>query len=203
MGFVRNVVGGITGSSAADAAKSGARDQIAAGQRASDLQQPLVDFGAKARDQLLSSVLPELQLPQLQSAQDVLNNPFFKALNDQQTQNTLAQRAALGLAGSGGTEDILTRNLLQLGQGFQQQDFQNQNTNFANQLNANQRRFGQLFDLANVGNQALANQGNLIVGQGNASAAGRIGAANARAQGAQNILKLGAAAYGAATAPTD
>jgi len=191
MGFIRQLTG---------------KDKAKAIERAKD-KQVAAAIGASARDQLLGNVLAPLQnpdLPQLQSAQDVINNPFFQALNAQSERDNLARNAALGLAGSGGTQDALTRNLLLLGNQFQQQDFSNQQQDFINQnanlqntLATNQQRFNQLLNVTNLGSNALTNQANLITGRGNAQAAGLVGQANAKSAAAGNIFNLGTQAIGA------
>lgn len=118
----------------------------------------------------------------------VLNNPLFQALSQQQNQQLINQQAALGRGGSGETSDLLTQNLLRLGQDFQQQDFQTQ-------LAENSQRFNQIFNQANLGQasaaQAALQGADLSTQAANAGAAGIIGASNARAQGSQNALALG------------
>jgi len=202
MGFVRNLLG----SNKDDAAVNAKNAEIAAANEAKVLFDPAVQLGSSARDLLLNNVLGPLQnpsLPQAQTAQDVINNPFFQALSAQNERSTLARNAALGLAGSGGTQDALTRNLLLLGNQFQQQDlsnqqqnFVNQNSNFVNTLNSNQQRFNQLLNLNNVGDRALSNQANIITGKGSAEAAGIIAEANAKTSAAGNAFKLGTQAIG-------
>lgn len=119
----------------------------------------------------------------------VINNPLFQALSSQQNQDIINQQAALGRGGSGGTNDLLTQNVLRLGNQFQQQDFQTQ-------LAENSQRFNQLFNQANLGQasaaQAALQGADLTTQAANAGAAGTIGAANAQAQGGQNALTLGA-----------
>ena len=90
------------------------------------------------------------------------------------------------------------------GQGAQQQALNQltgiQQRGFGNQLTANQQRFGQLGDLAQLGQASAARQaaGNLqsaqastdlLTGIGNAQAAGGIGAAQAQGQGSQNVVQ--------------
>lgn len=155
---------------------------------------------------------PDLQnqiTPQLQTADEVLSNPFFQALAQQQDEATINRRAAMGLGGSGGTEDSLRRQQLLLGNQFQQQDLQNQQLfrqneqqnvsnrqqNFSNQMQQNQQRFTQLFNTTGLGANAAIGAGtqiaNLQTGAGAAQAAGIVGAANARAGGFNNLLNIG------------
>ena len=160
--------------------------------------QPFADLGLGAAEQLTGNI-SEVNIGQ--SSQNVLNDPFFAALAGQQDRTELASAAAQGRGGAGDTRDTLQRNRLLLGTQFRQQDFQNR-------LNANQQRFGQLFNIANLGQSSAAGQANaglsvanqisnLTTQGGNALAAGGIGAANAQAQGSQNIATLGSAALAA------
>lgn len=137
---------------------------------------PFREFGANA--------LPLLQSAVADPSERVLNNPFFQAMAGDQEQRLLASRAARGKVGSGGTGDELTRNLLLLGNDFAQQDI------------------GNMFNMSTIGANAAAQQGTQtqqgagamtgIMGQlGNAQAAGTVGAANAQAQGAGNMLSAG------------
>lgn len=113
----------------------------------------------------------------------VLNNPLFQALAGDQEQRLINQRAALGLGGSGGTRRDLNKNLLLLGNQFQQQDIGNQQQTFQNRLSANQNRFNQLFDVSRLGANAATQQATsgagIIQGIGNAQSAGIIGKQNA------------------------
>ena len=103
----------------------------------------------------------------------------------------MQQRAALGLAGSGGSQDALKRNLLLLGNQFQQQDL-------SNSLTQNQARFNQLFNVSSLGVNAAAQTGNASlqanqsIGQAR-SAVPILGAQVASQQGQQLMSGLGAA----------
>ena len=196
MGFVRKHTGiDLTGGGAVDAAGEAAGLQADATKRGlralrADLE-PFRAAGSEAANLLLGSVFE----PGGQDPNQVLNNPFFQALSQQQDQNTLQQRAALGLAGSGGSQDALKRNLLQLGNQFQQQDL-------SNSLAQNQVRFNQLFNVSSLGGNAAAQTGNASlqanqsIGQAR-SAVPILGAQVASQQGQQLMSGLGAA-FGAA-----
>lgn len=153
MGFVRKHTGiDLTGGGASDAAGDAARRQEGAAREGlaalrADLD-PFRQVGANAAGQLMGSVYSPTQ----QDPRQILNDPFFKAMADQQNNELLQSRAALGLGSSGGTQDILMRNLLLLGRGFQQE-------NLNNALNQNQQRFGQLFNTAQMGQNAAAQTG--------------------------------------------
>lgn len=146
MGFVRKTFGiDLTGGGVSDAAGHAARLQAGAAQEG--LRQfredvdPFRQIGTEAANLLLSNVFGQTA----GAEEEVLQNPFFRALAQQQEQDILSQRAALGLAGSGGTQDALQRNLLQLGEGFL--------------MNRNQQRFNQLFNIAGMGANAAAMTG--------------------------------------------
>lgn len=153
MGFVRKTTGiDLTGGGARSEASKAAKQQIAAqeegvGVLREDLA-PFREVGQEAAQQLLSSVFT----PVNQDPQAVLQNPFFRALADEQERNILSQRAALGLAGSGGTQDALQRNLLLLGNEFQQQDINNA-------IQQNQLRFNQLLGASQLGQSSAAQSG--------------------------------------------
>jgi hypothetical protein len=220
-------------------AESG-RLQAEAGQEAiSALQSQLLPYtalGSTAARDLRGGALKEGELPIFEggaplqtqdtarvTAQDVLSDPFFQALSEQQTRGTLAERAALGLASSGGTEDMLTRNLLQLGEGFRQQREQEQlgrqaqqfgqqltgrqllageqQQGFNQALAAQQARFNQLFGTAQLGQQAATTLGtgaaNLLTGMGAVQGAVPIAQAQANQQATGDVLALGGTALGA------
>lgn len=153
MGFVRKHTGlDLTGGGASDAAGDAARRQEGMAREGlsalrGDLD-PFRQVGATAAGQLMGSVYNPTQ----QDTNQILNDPFFKAMAEQQNNELLQNRAALGLGSSGGTQDILMRNLLLLGRGFQQE-------NLNNALNQNQQRFSQLFNTAQMGANAAAQTG--------------------------------------------
>jgi hypothetical protein len=154
MGFVRQATGiDLTGGGAVDAAAEAARLQTAAGREGIDVIRgdlaPFREVGTEAANMLMQNIIN----PQGQDPNDVLNNPFFRSMADQQDNDLLSQRAALGLSGSGGTGDKLQRNLLQLGNQFQQQNISNQ-----------QARFQQLFGVAGMGQNAAAQSGSQTAG---------------------------------------
>ena len=127
----------------------------------------------------------------------------------------MASSAARGRVGAGGTSDLLQENLLQLGSQFRQQDVAFQQQNIANQLAAQQQRFGQLFNVATLGANAAAQTGTatqnaaanisgITTDIGAAQAAGAVSRANILAQSQADQLTnfaqggiLGAATGGA------
>ena len=206
MGAVKSFGKSLLGIGGEDAAKEGAQVQAQSGREAIASQERALDLVrgdlALGREQLeFAAPLLQGAFGDLQGAIDdptggVLNNPFFQALAGQQEERLLASQAARGKVGSGGTGDQLQRNLLLLGNQFAQQNIGNI-----------QGQIGSLQNLAALGSNAAAQTGtstlqsagqvgNLLTGIGNAQAAGLVGGANARAQGAQNILQLGMMATG-------
>ena len=195
MGFVRKHTGlDLTGGGASDAAGDAARRQEGMARQGlaalrGDLE-PFRQVGSTAANQLMGSVYN----PTAPDPNQVLNDPFFKAMADQQNNELLQSRSALGLGSSGGTQDILMRNLLLLGRGFQQE-------NLNNQLNQNQQRFGQLFNVAGMGANAAAQTGTNSLNTMNnigqiQSVPGLIGAQVASNQGQQFMQALPGALSG-------
>lgn len=196
LSIVDDIIGtDLSGRGAAKAAGQAAEIQAQAGQEAlgvirEDLA-PFTGVGTEAANLLLQSVL---QPDGVQTtAQDVLSDPFFSALAQEQERGTLAERAALGLAGSGGTRDILQRNLLQLGEGFRQQR-QNE------ALQRQQARFNQLFGITQLGQASAAQQGltgaDILTGIGAARSAAPLAQAQAQGQLTSGLFQLGGAALG-------
>ena len=178
------------GGAQSHASLEGSKIQAQLSNEAIDLQRLALD---RIRGDLSPFVrLGEVGAPLLAGAIDdpsrVLDNPFFQAQARQLEQQTLAQQAARGKVGSGGTQDILTQGILGLGSQFQQQDV----GNLSNLVRLGQASAAQVG--AQTGNVAAA-QGGIIGRQGQSLAAGQIGAGNAKAQGLENAVGLGAAAF--------
>lgn len=185
-----DLLGSFTGENAADAARDASRTQVALGREAieeqrlareefRELTEPFVAAGTES--------LPLLQQAISDPSSRVLSNPFFQALAGEQEQRLMASQAARGKLGSGETNMLLQRNLLNLGQQFAQQDI------------------GNLFNLSTLGANIAAGQGsagmqtaqttgNLLTQIGNARAAGIVGEAQAEGQLLQNIIGIGSAA---------
>lgn len=200
---------GISGKTGADAALAGAEMQVAAGERAVDVLRgdlaPYRESGGFG----LSGLQGMLNAPQTLESEvgrfaldpNVLQSPFYKALQDDATRNTMAQAAAAGRGGAGGTQANIARQSLLLGQQFGQQDLQNrmaaQQQRFNQLMGLQQNRFNQFGTLAQLGENAAARSGtgsaDLFTQIGNAQAAGGIGAAQSYGQGAQNIAGIATA----------
>lgn len=165
--------------------------QAAAGERAlefgAEQVAPFTGLGTRGAEALEGEFIPAGGQPTFEGFNTdpgrVINNPLFQALASDQEQRLINQQAALGLGGSGGTRSDLNRNLLLLGNQFQQQDIGNQQQEFQNRLSLNQNRFNQLFNVTGLGANAAtqnATQGaGIIQGIGNAQSAGIIGRQNA------------------------
>lgn len=126
--------------------------------------------------------------------QDALLN---NALN-RTTRAVMESQAAKGKLASGGTQTSLMEAIAPIYMQRQGQDFEQK-------YNAQNQRFNQLGQLVSTGHNAAAGQGaatanatdniNELRSQGaNALAAGQVGAANAQAQGTNNMIGLMAAA---------
>ena len=201
---------------------------------------PYAQQGEQAVGQLSESILgpgaigayrapSALDIPQASTvtAQDVMRDPFFGQLAEQQEERLLRERAGLGLAGSGGTQDLLQRNLLTLGEGFrqqrqaeelarQQQQFgqsvaasqlaqQQQQQQFGQEAGLQQQRFNQLMGLSQLGQQSAALTGstgaNLLTGIGAGQSAAALAGQQARAQNVAGLYGLAGTLGGAALLP--
>ena len=146
---IGDLVSGISGQSGAEAALRGA-----------ELQQEAALAGIAeqraGRESIQENLAPFLQtgqtvLPQLlqfadpsQQASFVQNNPLFQQLAEDTTRRVLQNRAAQGMLGSTGTSAAVAREVLPIGLGFAQQQFDN------------------LFNLGSMGQNAAALQGSNI-----------------------------------------
>lgn len=154
------------------------------------------------QNQLLSSDPNFQQLQSLSTdpqaqIQFLENNPLFESLREQASQDIFANQAARGKLGSTGTEQALQSSFLQLGnQLINQQIGRTQGALTSGQALINEQLNRQL-PLLNIGQASAAQTGvgsaELLTGIGNVQAAGGIAAANAQAQGAQNVVGAGTA----------
>lgn len=154
----------------ADAAEEAARLQSEAADRAIQTQQT----NTAPYRQLGEQAVGQIENIQADRAGYLQNSPFYQSLAADAERRLLANQAAKGKVGSGGTAAALQEQLMTLGSGLINNDI--------NQLQ-NQASIG--------GNAAVgaANQvSNLQTQQGNAQAAGTVGASNAYATGYQNQI---------------
>jgi len=167
MGFVRKLTGADEAEKAAQAAERQGERQIA--------------MSEEARQQILGLLTPFQQagqgvLPQLQQAatQQKDLGPLFSQIQEDVTQRIMANQAAKGRLGSGSTVTALTSALAPL--------------RLQQELGQEQRRFGNLLNLANLGLGAGQSAGQAILGTGQ-----QIGAGIANVAGAQQAYHAGRA----------
>lgn len=205
MGFLSDVVGGITGKTAARAAERAAGVQSEAARNAMEAQarymEPYYQSGLQAQNRLMTL----LGLGGDQSSadygmfnrqfgmQDFQEDPGYAFRMEQGTKALNRGAAAKGGMLSGNA----LRALTEYGQNLASQEYQNAYNRFMDQ-----RRFllNPLENLSGSGRSAAGNLSN-IYGQGltdigTAQASGLMGAANARQAGMQNMLNLGLMAAG-------
>ena len=176
----------------------------AAQQRAREATPGFSEFQALSTD-------PTTQINFLQ------NNPLLSSLMDQSRKDIFANQAARGKLGGSGTEELLQSRFLEQGNNLinQQlarsgsaltagQDILNQQIGregnvFATGQDVINQQLNRQLPLLNMGQASAAQVGaggaELLTGMGNAQAAGGIGAANALAQGSQNVVGLGGTLY--------
>lgn len=185
MGFVRD----LTGKTAANAAVQGgqiqaasAREAIEATEAASQRAQefltpfdPLVQRGIEGASFLAD---PQAQFNFLQE------NPLFQAALDNANRQTQQSAAARGRLSAGDTLQQLSENVLLSAQPLISQ----QRQDVGNLLNL---ASGLAQTRGNIEIGQGSNVGNLLTDAGAAQAAGLVGGANARTQGAQNLLNFG------------
>lgn len=194
MGFLSDLVGGITGSTQAKAAQQAGQLQQqeaqlqagnigVAGQQASARFDPLGAVGQQGID--LAGFLTDPN----QQASFLQNNPIFDAglqNANRQTQNVAATRGRLS---AGDTLQELSLNPLQVGQPL----IDRQNQNIFNLLGIGQNVAGQQ---AGIDQTTAAQVADLLTGGAAAQAAGKVGAADARSGTLGNIIALGSQPLG-------
>jgi len=146
----------------ANAAKKAAQLQSASIDKALITQQPYQNLGSDA-------------VTQIQQIQDdptgyIKNNELYNSLANDAERRLLANQAAKGKVGSGGTAAALQDQLLQIGNGLVNQ-----------KINTLQQQ-------ATIGQGSANNAANLITGQGAVNAAGVVGQSNAYTKGYDNQI---------------
>lgn len=180
---------------ATDAQVGAGREALAFG---AEQVEPFRQIGIDAAGQVAGSVGSGAEFQGFNTDPSrIINNPLFQALSRDQEQRLINQQASLGRAGTGETNDFLTRNALLLGKQFQEQDLDRQQQEFQNRFSESQTRFSQLFDLTrlggNVSTQQATSGSNIIQDIGNARSAGAIAKGNATSN---FIRQIGGAAAG-------
>lgn len=137
------------------------------------------------------------------------NNPLFASLQDQSRKDIFANQAARGKLSGSGTEELLQNRFLEQGNQLINQQLQRQSSalgtgqDILNQQLARQggsisagqdlinQQLNRQLPLLNIGQASAAQVGaggvDLLTGAANAQSAGQIAAANAQAQGTQNV----------------
>ncbi len=188
MGFVKDTIGSITGSSARDAASSAARQQQAAtteaiatreagAERAQEFIQPFGQVGQQGLEQASFLTDPQQQFEFLQ------NNPLFSLALEQAETGTQKLAAARGRLSAGDTLEQLSQNVLLS----------------ASPLIGEQKR--SISGLLDFGRGIATQQAGIETGAagsvaplqqdiGNIGAAEQIARANAKAAGTSNLIGL-------------
>jgi hypothetical protein len=208
MGLIRDVVGGITGSTAASAASRGGKQlskaALAAAQTRASGGRDAFDFLTNKLDPFIGTTPADFEgLTNLasnpQAQVDFLtNNPLFDALRGDAREATFRTQSAGGMLGSSGTDEILQNKFLTMGNDLINQQINRESAVRMPLLQASQSAATNVAsggsDLLMAIKEALA-KGDEDSAQ--ALATGRIGAANAKAQGAENIIGIGGKILGA------
>ena len=195
MGFVKNTIGAITGSSAANAANAGAQAQQAATQQAIQAQQqggeqaqgflqPFGQVGQQGLDQSSFLTDPQQQFDFLQS------NPLFGLQLENLNKQTSKMAASQGRLSAGDTLQQFGNNALLAGSPLIQQ----QKQSISGLLDFGRGVAGQQANAA-IGTASQVSP--LLQDVGNIQAAGGVGVANARAGGLGNLINLGTMAAAA------
>lgn len=208
-------VSSLFGGDQADAAKGAAGAQLAATERAIASQEKMFDksleFQKESRDTARADLEPfrsagatditglaELVTNPQKQLEFIQNNPFFGAMAEKAKSDILGNAAAKGKVGSGGTAEALQNSLLLLGNDLINQDV-NRRHNLAalgsnaaaGQATATQNTAGQVGSAYSDTSNTIAS---LITQGGDAVAAGKMGAANARTNAMNNLMNTGIAA---------
>lgn len=188
--FVSGIFGG--GDAAEDAARiqqQGTEAGVEETRRQFDeimrLLGPSVEAGDLARQQqlaLLGLSGPEAQAAAMQSFQE---SPGQQFMREQQERALLRNSAAIGGLGGGNVRSALQQQAA----GFAQQDFGNQFNRLAGLSGSGQAAAS---NLGQFGQASAGNIANLLMQGGAAQASGILGAQQANAGMAQNLLGLGA-----------
>jgi hypothetical protein len=189
-GGIGGLVDTFTGRSAADAALEAGRLQAAAARegigeiragqgQALGMLSPFQQAGAGQLPGITSLVSD----PTAQAA-FIQDNPFFQSLAGQASQSLMANQAAKGKVGSGGTAAALQERMLGLGSNLL-------NQNITQRMGLAQMGAGAAGQSAGLVGQTSGSIADLIGSAAAAQAAGQVGAANAESQGLQNMISTG------------
>lgn len=209
-GILSSVIGAAGASSAAGTEANAANQSTAVQQEMFDQTrqtlQPFVTSGANSLASLTGGVGTPGAPGPLSAPAPAWNpttagleqTPGYQFQMSQGLQALLDAKTATGGVGGGNTLKAITS----FGQGLAGNEYQQAFSNYLQQAqlqqSQQQQQFGQLYDIANLGENAAAgtgsiaaqvgsNIGNNITGAGNAAAAGQVGAANAVSGGISNL----------------
>lgn len=157
-----SLTGGLMAQEEADAAEKAARIQAEAIDRGIATQQPYTQLGADA--------VGQIQKIQADPAGYIKNNEFYNTLAKDAERRLLANQAAKGKVGSGGTAQALQEQLLGLGNGLVNQDINRLQTQ------------------ANTGVAASGNVAGMLAGQGAVNSTVPVTSNNAYQTGYQNSI---------------
>lgn len=153
----------LTTQDAANTAEKAARIQSGAIDRAMGAQAPYTQLGQDA--------VKRIGEIQADPSGYVANNPFYTSLAKDAERRLLANQAAKGKVGSGGTAAALQDQLLQIGNGLVGQEI------------------GRLQQQAGIGQNSAGYVSDALIGQGNANASGVVGRQMAYRNGYEEQLR--------------
>lgn len=202
MGFIEDLGEGITGQGQARAARNAAAIQSdaanAAAQQVADYEgqitgqfQPYSQFGQGLMPMAQQAYEQNQALYGAGAGDAVMNSPMFQALLGQANEEIMGRQAALGRVGTSGSQEMLQDAALRTGYGVLQQERQANLANIGSLMGGvgmGQQAAG---SIANALQNSLTQQTGYTTDAAAARAAGLVGAANAKAQGAGNVLGLG------------
>ena len=210
MGTLSDIVGGLTGSTQAGAARAGGRKLSQAALDAADLRAGGADIQAQGGRDAFAFLQEQLDpfassfgkrdirglnaLATDPNAQvDFLsNNPLFEALKNQSREATFRTQSAGGQLGSSGTDEMLQNAFLSQGNDLINQQINRQLPLFQAAQNASTNLGTSGANLqTQIANALAQGQGYLASGledSAQALVSGSIGSANAKAGGVSNIL---------------
>lgn len=178
MGFFSGIINAITGKSGARAAKKAGRLKSEGSQDAADLFGPSVQAGTAARNRVLSLLGLEGG-----DGAEFQFTPGAQLRFNQGIRALESSGAARGMLNSGATAKALTR----FGQDFAS--------------NERAQEINRLLALTGAGDAATSQQAPFVFGVKGGKAEGILNAAQARAQGANNLLGLGGFLLGKTISP--
>ena len=186
----------------------------------SQQQQPMPSFTPQAFDSRAEALMGGSDNPLLkqaislrQNGGEILKNPLLQAMQEDVTRRLMANQAARGKLGSGGTAESLQQRLIPMALGFREQEISGLTGLGTTLEDLRQREIDQLFRAAGIGQSSAArtgaagltgasNIGALQQNIGAAQAQGAMGSALARNQMLGSLIQ-GAQQFIPQKAPSD